>query len=82
MESALAKDPRVLNDENNVVAVVNLGESSVDFLVRAFVKTEDYWSFFFDARPLLKEAIELAGLTIPFPQRDLHVKEMPTAEST
>lgn len=73
MESVLAADSRVLQDEGNVVAVVDLGSSSVDFLVRAFVKTDDYWSLFFDIRPLLKSAVEEAGLTIPFPQRDVHL---------
>ncbi|WP_158768698.1 mechanosensitive ion channel family protein [Paraglaciecola sp. L1A13] len=73
MEEAIKNDPRVLQEEGNVVAVVDLGASSVDFLVRAFVKTEDYWSLFFDIRPMLKGAIEEAGLTIPFPQRDVHI---------
>lgn len=73
MEKVLRDDPRVLQDEANVVAVVDLGNSSVDFLVRAFVKTDDYWSLFFDIRPMLKTAVEEAGLTIPFPQRDVHV---------
>lgn len=73
MENVLKNDPRILQDEANVVAVVDLGSSSVDFLVRGFVKTEDYWNFYFDARPLLKAAIEEAGLTIPFPQRDVHI---------
>lgn len=73
MEAVLKKDPRVLQDEGNVVAVVDLGNSSVDFLVRAFVKTEDYWSLFFDIRTDLKAAVEEAGLTIPFPQRDVHI---------
>lgn len=73
MEKVLLQDPRVLNDKNNVVAVSNLGDSSVDFLVRAFVASENYWSFFFDARPMLKSAVEEAGATIPFPQRDVHL---------
>ena len=73
MEAVLKNDSRILQDQPNVVAVVDLGSSSVDFLVRGFVKTEDYWSFFFDSRPALKAAVEEAGLTIPFPQRDVHV---------
>lgn len=73
MEAVLKADPRVLQDEGNVVAVVDLGTSSVDFLVRAFAKTDDYWSLYFDIRPALKGAIEEAGLTIPFPQRDVHM---------
>lgn len=73
MEAVLKNDTRILQDQGNVVAVVDLGNSSVDFLVRAFVKTDDYWSLFFDIRPLLKDAVEAAGCTIPFPQRDIHL---------
>jgi small conductance mechanosensitive channel len=73
MEAVLKNDSRIIQEEGNVVAVVDLGSSSVDFLVRAFVKTEDYWSVFFDIRPALKAAIEAEGLTIPFPQRDVHL---------
>ena len=79
MEAVLKEDPRILQDEANVVAVVDLGSSSVDFLVRAFVKTDDYWAFFFDARPALKTAVENAGLTIPFPQRDVHIYQEESA---
>lgn len=73
MEQVLATDPRVLVAKPNIVAVTNLGDSSVDFLVRAFVNTEDYWSLYFDIRPMLKDAVEEAGATIPFPQRDVHI---------
>ncbi len=73
MESVLANDVRILQEQGNVVAVVDLGTNSVDFLVRAFVKTEDYWAFFFDSRVALKAAIESVGCTIPFPQRDVHM---------
>ncbi len=73
MEEVLANDPRILQNEGNVVAVVDLNSSSVDFLVRGFVKTDDYWSFFFDSRVALKAAIESVGCTIPFPQRDVHM---------
>ncbi|WP_239923513.1 mechanosensitive ion channel family protein [Agaribacterium haliotis] len=79
MEQVLAKDSRILQDEANVVAVVDLGNSSVDFLVRAFVKTDDYWAFFFDARPALKAAVESVGCTIPFPQRDVHLYQQAEA---
>ncbi len=73
MERVIYDDPRVLTEKPNVVSVVDLGESSVDFLVRAFVKTEDYWSLFFEIRPMLKAAVEATGATIPFPQRDVHI---------
>ena len=73
LEAVLKQNELVLDDQSNVVAVTNLGESSVDFLVRSFVKTEDYWTFFFTIRPLLKAAVESAGCSIPFPQRDVHL---------
>ena len=76
MEQVLSNDSRILQQKNNVVAVTNLGDSSVDFLVRAFVQTDDYWSLFFDIRPLLKDAVEGAGATIPFPQRDVHLSQV------
>jgi small conductance mechanosensitive channel len=73
MEAVLKADSIVLQDEGNVVAVVDLGSSSVDFLVRAFAKTDDYWALYFDIRPALKAVVEEAGLSIPFPQRDIHM---------
>jgi small conductance mechanosensitive channel len=79
MEKVISEDDRVLNDKPNVIAVVDLGESSVDFLVRAFAKTDDYWSLFFDLRPMLKDAVENAGATIPFPQRDVHLSRIQSA---
>ena len=75
LKEVLKNHTLVLDEEANRVAVTNLGESSVDLLVRGFVKTEDYWDYFFDIRPLLKEAVETAGCSIPFPQRDVHLFE-------
>lgn len=75
LEDVLKKHPLVLSEEGNLVAVTDLGASSVDFLVRGFVKTTDYWEYFFSIRPLLKAAIEASGCSIPFPQRDVHLFE-------
>ncbi|PCJ31437.1 MAG: mechanosensitive ion channel protein [Gammaproteobacteria bacterium] len=73
LEAVLAEHSLILQGESNIVAVTDLGESSVDFLVRGFVKTENYWTYFFEIRPLLKAAIEASGCSIPFPQRDVHL---------
>nr|WP_281170418.1 mechanosensitive ion channel domain-containing protein [Neptunomonas japonica] len=73
LEAVIQQDERVLQNEGNVVAVVNLGDSSIDFMVRAFVKTDDYRDFYFDILPRLKTAVEGAGCSIPFPQRDVHL---------
>ncbi|KMT66439.1 hypothetical protein XM47_04070 [Catenovulum maritimum] len=69
----MQQDERVLKDADNVVAVVELGDSSVNILYRAFVKTEDYWGYFFDIHEEGKLALENAGCSIPFPQTDVHL---------
>ncbi len=69
----MASDERIIQDASNVVAVVELGDSSVNILYRAFVRTEDYWSYFFDIHEQGKLALEKSGCTIPFPQQDVHL---------
>lgn len=67
----------VLKDPGVQVEVVNLGESSVDFVVRPWVKTSDYWDVFFDLNKAFKQRLDAEGISIPFPQRDLHIIEVP-----
>ena len=69
----LNEESRLLKDPEPVVAVVNLGESSVDFAVRPWVKSADYWGVFFDLQEKMKKRFDQEGISIPFPQRDLHV---------
>ena len=66
-------DERVLADPAPVVVVKELGESSVDFAVRPWVKTADYWDVTFDLTEKVKLAFDERGVTIPFPQRDVHL---------
>ena len=73
----LASDDRVLDDPAPTVAVSGLGESSVDFVVRPWCASEDYWSLRFDLTRKIKEELEQAGCSIPFPQRDLHLVGWP-----
>jgi len=73
INEVLAEEPRLLKDPEPVVAVVNLGESSVDFAVRPWVKSADYWGVFFDMQEKMKKRFDQEGISIPFPQRDLHV---------
>ncbi len=67
---------KVLQDPAPAVWVSNLGESSVDFNVRPWVKTEDYWGVYSDVLHRAKLALDEAGVSIPFPQRDVHVHEV------
>jgi small conductance mechanosensitive channel len=73
LQNALAKDPRVLSDPEPTVALGNLGASSLDFFVRPWVKTADYWGFFFDYQETIKNAFDQEGIEIPFPQSDVHL---------
>ncbi|HBR94856.1 mechanosensitive ion channel [Coraliomargarita sp. SDUM461003] len=73
MEDLLAADERVLKDPAVTIAVANLGDSSVDFVVRPWVKSADYWAVKFDFTKAVKEKFDAEGISIPFPQRDIHV---------
>ncbi len=68
------KDDRVLKDENPpVVMVESLGDSSVNLKLRTWVKSEDYWGLFFDTTEGVKKQFDAAGISIPFPQQDVHL---------
>jgi len=69
----LGADERVLKEPAPVVAVSELGDSSVNLVVRPWCKKEDYWALRFDLNRTLKEELEAAGCSIPFPQRDVHL---------
>ncbi len=66
-------DERILKDPAPTVAVLELGDSSVDFAVRPWVKTADYWNVYFDTTENIKKRFDAEGISIPFPQRDVHL---------
>jgi small conductance mechanosensitive channel len=72
-EELLAREERVLSDPAPVVAVAGLGNSSVNLMVRPWCRTEDYWPLRRDLTRGLKEGLEAAGCSLPFPQRDVHL---------
>jgi small conductance mechanosensitive channel len=68
----------VLEDPEPIVRLHELGDSSVNFVVRPWVKTDDYWPVYWDITRAVKLAFDAQGVTIPFPQRDVHVfNELP-----
>jgi small conductance mechanosensitive channel len=69
----MKQDARILSDPAPQVAVSELGDSSVDFVIRPWVKTEDYWSVKFDLIRRIKEAFDKNGIEEPFPQRTIHM---------
>jgi len=69
----LAADDRILHEPAPLVAVSELGDSSVNFVVRPWCTKDDYWALRFDLLRELKEQLEAAGCSIPYPQTDVHV---------
>ncbi len=73
IRDVLAGEPRVLKDPEPQVLVGELGDSSVNLFVRPWCVRDDYFPLRFDLTWRLKDAVEAAGCTIPFPQRDVHL---------
>ena len=69
-------DERVLSDPAPLIAVSNLGDSSVDLVVRPWCSGADYWGLRFDLTRQLKEGLEAAGCSIPYPQQDVHMHQV------
>ena len=66
-------DTRILKDPEPAVVVSELADSSVNFTMRAWCDAADYWGIFFDMQEKVKGAFDKEGVTIPFPQQELHV---------
>ncbi len=76
IRETLEKDPRILKDPDMTVGVHALADSSVNFVVRPWVKTADYWNVYFDSMQAIKEALDENGIEIPFPQMDVHLNKV------
>jgi small conductance mechanosensitive channel len=79
VRNVLTADARVLPEPAAVVAVGELGDSSVNLLVRPWCRKEDYWDLRFELTRKLKEELESGGCSIPFPQRDVHLHSTASA---
>jgi len=69
-------DSRILKDPAPFVAVKELGDSSVNFVVRTWVKSEDYWGVHFDTIEKVKLTFDEKGISIPYPQMDVHTHKV------
>ena len=69
------KDKRILKDPETLIAVSELADSSVNFVVRPWVKTEDYWGVYFDLTEAVKLRFDQEGISIPYPQQDVHMHQ-------
>ena len=73
LEEIVTADERVLADPPPTVAVLELADSSVNFAVRPFVSVADYWDVFFDTQQAVKLRFDREGISIPYPQQDVHL---------
>ena len=73
LEALLAADERILKDPAWTIAVSELADSSVNFAVRPWVKTSDYWGVYFDLTEAIKKRFDQTGISFPFPQQDVHI---------
>ncbi len=73
LETLIKADSRILSDPAPTIAVSELADSSVNFVVRPWVKTVDYWDVRFDLTEKIKLAFDKKGISIPYPQQDVHM---------
>ena len=72
-------DSRILEDPAPTIAVLELADNSVNLVVRPWVKTADYWDVHFDLTEKIKTTFDERGISIPYPQRDIHMYQQTVA---
>ncbi|MHC5007376.1 MAG: mechanosensitive ion channel family protein [Planctomycetota bacterium] len=86
LEQIVGEHPLVLAEPEPVIKVHELADSSVNFVCRPWSKTSDYWDVFWDVTRAVKEQFDQQGISIPFPQQDIHVRHItsppPAAEAS
>jgi len=73
LQKLIADDNRILKEPAPLVALSELGDSSVNFVVRVWCSSADYWNIYFDMQEKVKLTFDQEGISIPFPQRDVHM---------
>lgn len=73
LQDMVTSDERVLEEPAPFIGVSELADSSINFVVRPWVKASDNWQFKCDFHKAVKERFDAEGISIPFPQRDIHV---------
>jgi small conductance mechanosensitive channel len=75
LRDVVAAHPKVLREPEPMIKVNQLADSSVNFVCRPWAKTQDYWDVYWDITRAVKERFDAAGITIPFPQREVHIHQ-------
>ncbi len=79
LEAVVAEDDRILKDPAPQIVVGELADSSINFFVRVWVKTADYWGVLFDANERIKLRLDEAGIEIPYPTMDVNLRKVENA---
>lgn len=79
LAEVVSAHPLVLAEPAPMIRVHELGESSVNLIVRPWAKTSDYWDVYWDLHQTVKERFDAGGISIPFPQRDVHLHQAPVS---
>ena len=80
LQKVLQEEDRVLDTPKTNIAVSELGDSSVNFVVRPWVKTSEYWNVYFALTEKIKIAFDQEGISFPYPQQDVHMFNQPAKE--
>lgn len=73
LKNLIEQDSRILKDPEPAVVLSDLADSSVNFAVRTWCNASDYWGIYFDMQEKVKQAFDKEGISIPFPQQDVHI---------
>jgi small conductance mechanosensitive channel len=73
LEEIISSHEKTLDDPAPMVRMHEMADSSVNFIARPWAKTADYWDVYWDVQRTVKQRFDAEGITIPFPQRDVHV---------
>ena len=76
MQELIDADDRILKDPASLIAVSELADSSVNFVVRVWVKSGDYWGVNFDMTEAIKKRFDKEGISFPYPQQDVHIHQV------
>lgn len=75
IKEIIGKDERVMKEPEPMIVLSELADSSVNLTVRVWTTVNDYWPFYFDTTETVKKQFDAQGVSIPFPQRDVHIYE-------
>jgi small conductance mechanosensitive channel len=75
LQGIIDANDKVLDDPASLIAVGELADNTVNFVVRVWVKTPDYWDVYFSMTEAVKVRFDEEGIGIPYPQRDVHLYE-------